>query len=192
MPKPGVPTPFPYWPFFCEENVWHLCRDEGVTDRGAPIPVGERFAVFIIGPRGRVAMRRQREGGVRPVFWDYHVVLTARGQVWDLDSTLGVPVDVDCWAGESFLPAFTDFAPRFRVVEAAVYLEKFASDRSHMRDPFGMPLKPPPPWPPIGTGMTLPRFISAEPGYDGELLDLESFKSRSRSGAAPQASLKRR
>jgi len=160
---------FRYWPYFCEENLWHLCADERL-----PVPVEERRVVLITGVRGRFAMRHQRAGS--PVLWDYHVVLRARGQIWDLDTTLGLPVDFDDWLSGSFLPAYRDFVPRFRVVDAAVYRETFASDRSHMVGPDGVPLKPHPPWPPIGAGMTLPRFIDMDQAYVGDVLDLERFR----------------
>lgn len=163
--------PFPYWPFFCEENLWHLCADEAV-----PVPVAERRVVFITGVRGRFAMRNQRAGEGGPVLWDYHVVLRARGDIWDLDTTLGLPLPFDDWLRGSFLPLYRDFIPRFRVVDAAVYRAQFASDRSHMLGPGGVPLKPHPPWPPIGVGMTLPRFITMDQPFVGEVLDLERFR----------------
>lgn len=163
---------FRYCAYFCEENVWHLCADDGVTDRGAPIPVEERRVVFISNARKRVLMRNQRLGAVQ---WDYHVVLLARGRVWDLDSALELPTPLDRWVKESFLPLVPGCAPRFRVVDAPTYLERFASDRSHMIGPDGLPLQPLPPWPPIGPGMTLPRFIDLESPYVGDVLDVDVF-----------------
>jgi hypothetical protein len=159
-----------YWPFYCEENIWHLCEDPVVE-----APVEERKVIVITGVSGRVAMRRQREGGARPVFWDYHVVLAAQGRIWDLDTTLGLPVELARWTRESFLPHYRDFAPRFRVVDAPTFRARFASDRSHMRGPDGAPLRPPPPWPPIGEGMTLPRFIDMDADFVGEVHDLGSL-----------------
>lgn len=161
---------FRYTPYFCEENIWHLCADPGV-----PVPVEERRVIVISGPRGRVAMRKQRAGGGRPVLWDYHVVLEARGSVWDLDTTLGLPVALGDWARSSFLPPDPRFPPRFRVVDAAVYRETFASDRSHMIGPGGAPLRPFPTWPPIGRGMTLPRFIDMDDPFVGSVVDLDSL-----------------
>jgi hypothetical protein len=163
---------FAYCPYFCEENIWHLSADDRV-----PVPVAERRVVFIAGVRGRFAMRKQRAGGNGPVLWDYHVVLAAAGKIWDLDTTLGLPVDRDVWVQGSFFPLYRDFVPRFRIVDAAVYRERFASDRSHMIGPDGLPLKPHPPWPPIGEGMTLPRFIDLDAPFVGEIRDLDSFRS---------------
>jgi hypothetical protein len=102
------------------------------------------------------------------------VVLDGAGRIWDLDSRLGYPEPACRWLGGSFpfierLPA--EFRPRFRLVPAAEYRAGFASDRSHMRGADGGWLHPPPPWPPIGAGMTLPAYRSAAPGGPGELLD---------------------
>jgi len=164
--------PARYCPYFCEENVWHLCADDGVTEGGAAIPVEERRVVFISNARRRVAMRKQRAGVVA---WDYHVVLLARGRVWDLDSTLGLPAPLDRWVEGSFYPLVAGLEPRFRVVDAPTYLARFASDRSHMLGPDGAPLRPLPPWPPIGAGMTLPRFIDLETPFVGQVLDLPAL-----------------
>jgi len=166
-----------YCPYFCEENIWHLCTDDRVTRNREPIPVEDRRVVFISSARGRVAMRKQRAGGLQPVLWDYHVVLLAGGKVWDLDTTLGFPVDLAAWVKDSFVPLRSDFAPRFRVVDASTYLRTFGSDRSHMIGPDGAPLKPFPPWPRIGVGMNLPSFADIETPFLGELLDLESFQA---------------
>jgi len=167
-----------YCPYFCEENVWHLCTDDRVTRNREPIPVEDRRVVFISNARGRVAMRKQRAGGHQTVLWDYHVVLLAGGNVWDLDTTLGFPAGVEEWVKGSFFPLRSDFAPRFRVVDAPTYLRTFGSDRSHMLGPDGTPLKPFPTWPRIGVGMNLPSFADMETPFHGELFDLESFRAR--------------
>jgi hypothetical protein len=148
-----------YCPYFCEENIWHLCSDAAV-----PVPVEQRRVVFVTNAARRVAIRHQRAGEGGTVLWDYHVVLVAGGRVWDPDTTLGFPVDVDVWLRESFGEAH---APRFRIVDAPAYLKEFASDRSHMRGSG----KPPPPWPPIGKGMNLLRFVDLETPFMGEVVD---------------------
>lgn len=170
--------PIRYCAYFCEENIWHLCTDERVG-----VPLEERRVVFISNPRGRVAMRKQRAGESRAglVLWDYHVVLLARGKVWDLDSTLGYPVPLDQWVEDSFFPLVRGYEPRFRVIDAPTYLANFSSDRSHMMGSDGAPLKPLPPWPRIGEGMTLPRFIDLESPFVGEVLDLDAFRLSGRS-----------
>lgn len=166
-----------YCPCFCEENIWHLCTDPQVRRDGKPIPVEERRVVFVSNAGGRVLMRKQRAGGREPVVWDYHVVLLADGNVWDLDTTLGFPVDLDSWVQESFYPLHPDAAPRFRVIDAPTYRTRFASDRSHMIGPEGVPLKPLPPWPRIGEGMNLFSFVDMETPFVGELVDLDSFRN---------------
>jgi protein N-terminal glutamine amidohydrolase len=178
-----------YCAYFCEENVWHLCRDDSVASEGRPVPIADRRVVFISNEVRSVPMLRQRAGVGGLVQWDYHVVLLARASqgwsVWDLDSTLGMPVAFAVWLSESFLdetaalPA--ELAPRFRVVEAARFLEVFASDRSHMNDERGRARSPHPPWPPIGAGtgvMNLPRFIDVTAPFEGEVLDAEALRRR--------------
>ena len=160
-----------YCAFFCEENVWHLCADADAID----IPVDERRVVFISNARRQVVMRHQRAGAGGPVVWDYHVVLLAGGKIWDPDTTLGFGVELKRWARESFVDLEPALAPRFRVIDAPTFLKTFASDRSHMKGPDGRPLKPPPPWPPIGTGMNLMRFVDMEAPFVGDLLSLDAF-----------------
>ncbi|HEV3028414.1 MAG TPA: hypothetical protein VG457_12625 [Planctomycetota bacterium] len=162
-----------YCPYFCEENIWHLATDEHVIGKDRPIPASDRRVVFISNARRWVAMRNQRAGGPRTILWDYHVVLLAQGQVWDLESTLGFPIDLDRWIHGSFCPRYPDFAPRFRVIDAPTYRNSFASDRSHMLGPGGLPRRPFPPWPRIGVGMNLPKFIDLETPYVGQVVDLD-------------------
>ncbi|RPH45974.1 MAG: hypothetical protein EHM91_07330, partial [Planctomycetota bacterium] len=125
--------------------------------------------------RRQVAVRRQAAGGGGAVVWDYHVVLIGGGKVWDPDTTLGFPVGFDFWIQESFFPLVRDHEPRFRVIDAATYRSTFASDRSHMRDKKGKPLKPAPDWPTIGEGMNLMSFVDLEKPFIGEVADLESL-----------------
>jgi len=131
--------------------------------------------VFISNAARKVAVRRQAAGRGEPVVWDYHVVLIGGRKVWDPDSTLGLPVDVDLWIRESFLPLVPGFEPRFRIVDAATYRSTFASDRSHMLDRNGKPLKPAPDWPTIGKGMNLMEFVDLEQSFVGKIADLESL-----------------
>lgn len=155
-----------YCPYFCEENIWHLCSDPQV---GVPMP--ERHVVFISNARRQVLIRHQRAGGGGTVIWDYHVVLVAGAQAWDPDTTLGFPVDLDVWMKGSFDP---EHPPRFRVVDAPTYLSRFASDRSHMAGSN----KPVPPWPRIGEGMNLMSFVDLETPFVGTVMDLDELDGR--------------
>lgn len=158
-----------YTPFYCEENVWHLAKDGVGTDPS--------FVVFISNPKRSCALWAQRASSSAdmPVLWDYHVVLVsapAEGPplVWDLDSRLGCPVKLKDYLDGTF--PYGDalresLLPRFRVLPAATYLERFASDRSHMNED-GEWREPPPEWPPIGQGMNLFDFVDTEHEFVGE------------------------
>ena len=162
--------PLHYWPFFCEENVWHLCSDRDAIE-GA---LEERRVVFVSNPRGRVAMRHQRAGADGVIAWDYHVVLLSGGKLWDLDTTLGFGISPAFWLEQSFIKGPRE--PRFRVIDAPTYLSSFASDRSHMIGRDGRPLKPLPPWPPIGTGTNLSRFVNMLEPFLGEVTDAAGLR----------------
>ena len=175
-----------YQAFYCEENVWHLCREPELAAR-------ERRVAFVSSPSGACALFAQRAapepGG--PVLWAYHVVLFVRGlapgagwEAWDLDTTLGFPVPVEPWMDATF-PADRavppSFRPRFRLVTPGELEQRFSSDRSHMRDDDGSWRAPPPPWPPIvvpGSPSTLMDFVDTTAPFVGEVTDLEGLRRR--------------
>jgi hypothetical protein len=161
-----------YWPFFCEENVWHLCSDRD----SVPGPIEERQVVFVSNPRRQIFMRKQRAGAGGAVVWDYHVVLLAAGRLWDLDTTLGFGLSPAHWLLESFPKG--PLEPQFRIIEAPAYVASFASDRSHMMGKDGRPQKPLPPWPPIGKGMNLMSFVDMTQPFLGEVIDLQELRNR--------------
>ena len=170
-------TEFRYQPYYCEENAWWLCAE---PDLGA----GERHVLFVSNLIGLCPFACQRAGlPGEIVWWDYHcVVIDGHGRLWDLDTRLAVPLSIDDWLAKSFpfatrLP--THIAPRFRLIPADDYRQDFASDRSHMRDNDGTWMRPPPPWPRIGSGMKLPdyRNVSTD-GPPGRLLDLAGLLGR--------------
>ena len=181
---------FPYTPFYCEENIWHLaqsadCRgDDGQS----------RYVVFISNRSGHCALWNQRAAPspTQPVVWDYHVVLLVRRgqwQVWDLDTRLEMPSAIEPYVQGTFparLSVPTELRPAFRVIEAERFVREFASDRSHMRSPTGDWLEPPPPWPMImrdGVTSNLAAFIDVTgEEVPGEVLDLAELRARFRSG----------
>ncbi|MCA9685236.1 MAG: hypothetical protein KC457_23845 [Myxococcales bacterium] len=176
-----------YWPYYCEENVWHLCADPSIA-------TAERRVLFISNLRRRVAMWGQRasKDPSQPIAWDYHVVLLVRRQpaagweVWDLDGREPGLVPADRWLALSFVhigllpPIYT---PHFRLIDADDYLRHLRSDRRHMLGEDGRFKQPVPPWPPIqgtpvaGEDNNLERFVAVEePGFLGECLDLPGLR----------------
>jgi len=101
-------------------------------------------------------------------------VLLSAGRLWDLDTTLGFGISPELWLAESFVSG--PLEPRFRVIGAADYVASFASDRSHMIGADGRLLKPAPPWPPIGKGMNLMRFVDMVDPFLGEVTDLQGLR----------------
>jgi hypothetical protein len=165
-----------YAPFYCEENVWHLA---GRDDLPSP-----RSVVVVTNPRRTCALwaqRAAREPGA-PVVWDYHVLLvTGRGPdalAYDLDSTLGLPVELAAWTEATFpFPGRVraDLLPFFRLVDAERFRATFASDRSHMQGSE----HPEPPWPRIATAtetMNLERWLDL--GEDGDVVDADGLRAR--------------
>src|SRR5262249_37200429 len=161
-----------YQPFYCEENVYHLAGEPLFAER-------PREVVFISNAAGACAMWHQRAAPRpgRPTLWDYHVVLLAADpwEVWDLDTTLGLPVPASLYLERSFRPDLPEeYLPRFRRIDAELFQERFASDRSHMLLSDGRFRKPPPPWPAIGGAAepNLMRFVDMETPFLGKILDL--------------------
>jgi hypothetical protein len=172
-----------YQPYYCEENVWHLCGDPS-------LPAGDRFALFISSEARQTPLFAQRAGDPgRHGFcaWDYHVVLLLQtasrpAQIWDLDTTLGAPVPLERYLRETFRlrTLSASHAPRFRLIPAELFLRTFSCDRSHMRSPEGWSA-PPPPWPPIldpAGSMNLFEFVEMGRPFHGEVLDLPGLEAR--------------
>ncbi|KAL3219563.1 hypothetical protein MRX96_030321 [Rhipicephalus microplus] len=85
-----------------------------------------------------------------------------------MDTTLNFPEEFDVYVREAFRPHAAinpEFVQMFRVISAAEFLDKFASDRSRMRTSDGSWLKPPPPYPCIQTNScdnNIDDFISVD------------------------------
>jgi hypothetical protein len=170
-----LPQGLHYQPFYCEENAWWLCADPALGP-------GERQVVFVVSLAGRVPLLGQRLAPPgRALAWDYHVVtVDGAGQVWDLDSRLALPSPGLDWLDSSFalagrLPVV--YGPRFRVLGASDFRRDFASDRRHMRDRRGRWLRPPPPWPAIGTGSNLGHYLDPLAPRPGRLMDLAGLRA---------------
>jgi len=169
-----------YCPLFCEENVWQLC--DALAGHGV-----EALAIVVSNLARCVAVFHQRAARAPGsyVAWDYHVVLAVRDagewQIVDADTTLPGPCPAADYLAASFpdLPeSASAYRPRFRVVEAAAYHDTLASDRRHMRGTDGGWLSEPPPWPLIGSGHNLDRFIDMDDTFVGEVLDLPGLRAR--------------
>lgn len=173
-----------YWPFFCEENIWHLVDGLDADDL-------TRASVLLVTNSARqVAIWHQRasDDPRGAVVWDYHVVLAiaeATGaMIWDLDSTLGTPAPFDRWVEASFRRiegrAPDRYDPRFRVVPADVFRARFTTDRSHMRT-AGTWIKEPPPWDPPGQTPTadgalpLSAWLDLDSNAPGRVVTLDAL-----------------
>ncbi len=170
------PHAFRYAAYYCEENVWHLAAEPQIR--------GEKRVMFISNRDRSCALWRQRTAPApdAPVLWDYHVVLIAGQHIWDLDTTLDLPVSTARYLRETFpVHGRVDpkLEPRFRLIEASLFRESFASDRSHMFH-GGLYQAPPPKWPMIGAehGETnLFSFIDMEKKFLGEVYDLDELRA---------------
>ena len=172
-----------YTPYYCEENIWRLCRR--ALDAGI-----EADALIISNPARQCLLWHQRaaEDPRYPVCWDYHVVMIAHAtaatpaQVWDLDTTLGAPIPFALWWRGTF--PFTErldpeHHPWFRVFCAADYLATLSSDRQHMRRD-GAWLATPPPWPLIhpDAPANLMQLIDVQADGPGEVMGWEAVVGR--------------
>ncbi|TCD65624.1 hypothetical protein EIP91_002429 [Steccherinum ochraceum] len=191
LSPPRLPANTVYTSCYCEENIYLLAQ--ALQDGGPEARHWEAFAVFISNQSKTVALwNQQARDGV--VVWDYHVVLVVRPinhasddpsqrdqaevtsdirpscWVYDFDTRLPMPCESTgtfpyCFLGENAIDA-----RYIRVVPAQVYLDNFASDRSHMiiQRPLQLPEDeengevraedalaetlyscPPPPYPPL-------------------------------------------
>ncbi|XP_047332476.1 protein N-terminal glutamine amidohydrolase [Impatiens glandulifera] len=141
-------THFQHTPFYCEENVYLLCKK--LCSSGIAASEGsDLFVTFITNENKQVPLWNQkasrRADGM--VLWDYHVICIQtrkEGQpshlVWDLDSTLPFPTPLPTYIKETFQPSFalfSEFQRLFRIIHAPTFIRSFASDRRHMKDPSG-------------------------------------------------------
>ncbi|KAG4996707.1 hypothetical protein AAZX31_10G091300 [Glycine max] len=150
---------FHHTPFYCEENVYLLCKklcNDGIANADG----SDLFVAFISNEKKQIPLWNQkaskRADGV--ILWDYHVICIQIKQgavpplVWDLDSTLPFPSPLPSYVSETIRPSFqlfSDYNRLFRVVHAPLFLRCFASDRRHMKDSGGNWIEEPPQHEPI-------------------------------------------
>jgi hypothetical protein len=172
------PENFLYQSCYCEENIWHLVREKWFRER-------ETIVVIVSGEGRyrRLWFQNNAESPEAPVHWDYHVILLSYEDgwsVWDLDTSLGLPVPADTYFHKTFLQQNIDVAHCdviLRLVDAEEYLRKFSSDRAHMRLPSGAWVAPPPEWPMIlhGKDSNLLDWININHDAPGRVLTLAEF-----------------
>lgn len=200
--RPQLPNTIPsatqcsYAACYCEENVYKICQN---LKENFENELPKCFAVFVSNKKRVVPLWRQKAGKdeEKLVIWDYHVIFIYRPDertlVYDLDSELPFPTYFHKYVTETFRTDAIlnpEYHRIFRVVPASLFLDKFASDRRHMRKEDGTWLKPPPPYPCIqgndsrSTSSTSPnslahnldQFISMETNTGfGEVMSLTDF-----------------
>ncbi|XP_042054905.1 protein N-terminal glutamine amidohydrolase-like [Salvia splendens] len=169
---------FQHTPYYCEENIYLLCKK--LSEDGTAKPDGsDLFVVFISNEKNQIPLWHQRAShradGV--ILWDYHVICVQRRKetslpdlVWDLDSNLPIPSPLPTYVAETIRPSFqlfSEFQRVFRIVHASIFLKSFASDRRHMKDPSGNWTATPPSY----------DVITAEDGTDHNLNEYMAMSS---------------
>ncbi|XP_046398380.1 protein N-terminal glutamine amidohydrolase [Ischnura elegans] len=171
-----------YAPYYCEENVYKLCEHVRTHH---PAELQHCRVVFVSNEKRVVPLWRQRSGKEEEklVIWDYHALFLykpdERCVVYDLDSELPFPTYFHKYVTETFRtdqilkPMYFRY---FRIIPASLFLQKFASDRRHMRREDGTWSKPPPSYPAIsqpGCVNNLDEFIDMDPKKSlGEVMNL--------------------
>ncbi|KAG7017588.1 Protein N-terminal glutamine amidohydrolase [Cucurbita argyrosperma subsp. argyrosperma] len=137
---------FCHTPFYCEENVYFLCK-KLCTNRMDDATGADLFVIPLWHQKAS-----KREDGL--VLWDYHVICVQRkteGEfpfiVWDLDSTLPLPIPLGSYVSQAIRPSFQispEYQRLFRIIHAPIFFRHFASDRRHMKDSNGNWIAKPP------------------------------------------------
>ncbi|KAF8162949.1 N-terminal glutamine amidase-domain-containing protein [Crassisporium funariophilum] len=175
MNPPPIPSGSVYTSYWCEENIYLLCqtylRDQLVIESW------EIFVIFISNAKKTVALWHQKASRLEgdPVVWDYHVILMLRPKpgcvdsahaefgvpeieswVYDFDTCLPMPCPWKDYLSTTFPPSLShEYESRFRVIPGDVFLQEFASDRSHMLVKAESPIQ-----------TDIPVYISPPPLYD--------------------------
>ncbi|RDB24108.1 Protein N-terminal glutamine amidohydrolase [Hypsizygus marmoreus] len=184
-----------YTSCYCEENIYLLAQQFSGDPK--IVEAWDIFVVFISNNTKTVALWNQKlaHEPSRPVVWDYHVLLVLRphsfaiqahpapiniitsskapsyGQnttwAYDFDTQLDLPCTLEEYLNKTFMDVDPRFQSLFRVIPGNVFLDNFASDRSHMLLAFdnsiGGPLQyssPPPLYAPICGAVAAKRGIT--------------------------------
>ncbi|XP_020591670.1 protein N-terminal glutamine amidohydrolase isoform X2 [Phalaenopsis equestris] len=156
---------FTHTPYYCEENVYFLCKKLGLIGLADPTAL-DLFVVFISNDDKKIPLWNQKASKSSDglVIWDYHVICIQIGNqknaeegcashlVWDLDSSLPFPLSLDQYISETFRPHLqlkSSYKRILRVIHAPIFLQHFTSNRTHMRNPDGNWIAPPPNYEPI-------------------------------------------
>jgi len=142
---------FIYTKCYCEENVYKFCEKL----KSNAIDLSNHYVVWVSNPEERVTFFGHGVDGV--VVWDYHVISIEKGNpslLYDFDvNILPFPCNFNEYVNNVLMDPnlyFENLMPNrlFRVIPSNIYLNQFASDRSHMIKENKW-LATPPPYPPI-------------------------------------------
>ncbi|TDL27583.1 hypothetical protein BD410DRAFT_713906 [Rickenella mellea] len=178
---PALPDDRAYTANYCEENIYLLAQsfsnENAVREQwdiyvvfisnetktvalwrhkyDDSVVVWDYHVILILKPKVEAPVSNDDAGGSEVPVVRSDVEVERIVWVYDFDSQLGMPCQWEAYIAQTFLP--DDKVPEqyrcmFRVVPAATYLERFASDRSHM-------LRPCP------NGSPESQYASAPPNY---------------------------
>lgn len=170
---------YAHQPYYCEENIWHLCQHKHFPDSHVIVisSLGEYF------PMLRQINEQQAE---LPVLWDYHVILLIRenkGDCYILDFNTSLPfcTPLKVYFEQSFMAEALlkpTEVPLFRILTAQQYIAELRSDRSHMKAENNW-LSPPPAWNPISKRETnLKQFTDMTDQAYGEIMTAQELLLR--------------
>lgn len=149
-----------YTPFFCEENCWQLVNSFSSQK------LDNSMILILSNEYQSIALANQLPAKPNSfIVWDYHVVIYSQVEslVYDLGSRLEIPSPVSSYyqltfTDQSFMPE--EYKTYVRNISASYFTKNFHSDRSHMMNDQGRPVKPFPSWPLIEKGnLTLNKIL---------------------------------
>ncbi len=152
-----IASTFLYTPYYCEENIWHLCAEDHFK--------ASSWVLFISNPANQFAIWNQKR--VEPgeaLLWDYHVILLHHDdkiwRIFDFDTREDFGCEAIRYLESSFPTAIPEsLVPSFLVQKSATFGAHFQSNREHMKDEKGDFIKPPPTWNPISKTSNLESYL---------------------------------